>query len=481
MKTFIKGFAKRLRIKIISTLPLTGLCLLFAIWISCEKSESFRNETRVQGKLSYLDIIDARGLILSNTGSNTKTDNPGENALFKITNDGVIQEITYWQIDTLYIETEKGTEVVVDSIAISHILYPVHIFDADENHLIVCFDMINEENSEYPYEFEYLVRKSDGAVFELPLGYRPLTRWTHYNQMFGNENSSVLIQRDNDGYIYYLGKGDIQKLSVQDPLNLTFQSLTTGGHTGEGVSNYRVNGEGHIIYNSGGISSAGGTRIRFNHGGLAFPEKNIVPFWTGFDNHFYYSYTPPYQIGAPSYPVIERLAFTDGMIDYQSVGIIDHPSADLTYVGGSMIFKMQNINKIVVMQFNDHMEIDGKVVAEVYNDDMQVRSFSMQELGVTKVNIGIASDNYYYLSGMAGNQPILLKVDATGFPHTAKHLVPLGSHDIYQLVVTSDDYVFFHGLRMSDGNTIVAQISPQGDITIMEDTGTEIIQLVQIQ
>lgn len=481
MKKSIKEIAKRFRKNLFSVFLLAGLIVLATFWLGCEKSESFRNEVRVEGKLSFLDIIDARGLVLGSSGDNTKMNNPGETSLFKITTDGVIQEITYWQIDTLYIETENGTEIVLDSIAISQILYPVHIFDADENHLIVCFDMINEENPAYPYEFEYLVRKSDGAVFELPLGYRPQTRWTHYNQMFGNENSSVLIQRDNDGYIYYLGKGDIQKLSVQDPVNVTFQSLTTGGHTGEGVSNYRVNGEGHIIYNSGGISTAGGTRIRFNHGGLAYPEKNIVPFWTGFDNHFYYSYTLPYQIDAPSYPIIERLAFNNGMIDYQPVGIIDHPSANLTYIGGSMIFKMQNINKIVVMQFHDHMAIDGKVVAEVYNDDMQVRAFSMEELGITTVNIGIASDNHYYLSGMAGNQPILLKVDATGYPHIARHLLPMGSHDIYQLAVTSDDYVFFHALRMSDGNTIVAQISPQGDVTVMEDTGTEIIQLVQIQ
>jgi len=147
----------------------------------------------------------------------------------------------------------------------------------------------------------------------------------------------------------------------------------------------------------------------------------------------------------------------------------------------SYIFKMRNINKIVTMEFSDHMEIDGKVVAEVYNNENQIRAFSMSELGITRINIGISSDNYYYLSGMDGNQPVLLKVDPSIFPHSVENLVPKGSYDIYKMVVTSDDYVLIHALRMSDGNNVISQISPSGEITQLEDIGTEVIQLVQIR
>ncbi|MGF1587624.1 MAG: hypothetical protein ACFCUM_20105 [Bacteroidales bacterium] len=49
------------------------------------------------------------------------------------------------------------------------------------------------------------------------------------------------------------------------------------------------------------------------------------------------------------------------------------------------------------------------------------------------------------------------------------------------MVVTTDDYVYFHSLRMSDGNIIIGEISPNGVVTVMEDIGTEVLQLVKIQ
>jgi hypothetical protein len=483
----MENFGRLFKKLIFSTTPLFFLLsgiLLISIFTSCEKSESYRNERRVEGKFSFLDVLNARALILGGNETMTKSDKSrsvtSENSIFKITEDGVVQEIKYWQIDTIYIETDNGQEIKIDSIELTNIVYPVHIFNADENHLIVCFEQLNEENPSHPWEYEFLVRLTDGAVFELPPGYRPMTRWTHYNQMFRNEEVSVIIQRDDAGNIYFVGKDDIQKLSTQNPENITMQQVTSGSIPGEGVSNFRVNGSGHIIFNSGGISTPGNTRIRFNNGGLAYPEKNIIPFWRGFDNNFYFSFTPSYEAGKISLPVIEKLTIVNGQVTYQRIGEVDHPAAVLTYMRNSFIFKIRNTNKIVAMEFSDPMEQEGKVVAEVYNTENQVRAFAMSELGITKVNIGISSDNYYYLSGMNGNQPVLLKVNPSVFPHQAQHLVPRGSYDVYKMTVTSDDYVLIHSLRMSDGNIVVSQISPSGEITQLDDIGTDVIQLVRI-
>ncbi len=464
--------------------PLLGLVFILTFW-GCDKNENERFERRVEGKLSFLDVIDARALIIGGSDSKKKSDgqyaDQSDNSLFKITEDGVVQEIRYWQIDTIYIETDKGTEIQIDSIEVTSTIYPVNIFDADDNHLIVSFQEEKEGDPHHPYQYDYLVRKSDGAVYELPLGFGPDTRWNHYHQMFRNEESSVLIQRDDAGYIYYVGKGDIMKLSTQNPENVTMHQLTTGGHTGEGVMNYRVNGQGHIIFNSGGISTAGGTRIRFSNGGLAYPEKNLSPFWRGFDNNFYFSYTPQYQAGEVILPVVERISIENGTVNYHLIGEVNHPSAELTYMSNSYIFKMRNLNKIVAMEFSDHMNIDGKVVAEVYNPEMEIKAFAMSDLGITQIRIGISSDNNYYLSGMDGNQPVLLKVDPSVFPHQMQHLVPRGSYDVYKMTVTSDDYVMIHALRMSDGNVVISQISPTGQITELQDIGTEVIQLVRIR
>jgi hypothetical protein len=455
------------------------------LWLfGCEKTESFRNETRITGQISFLDVMDARALIIGGDENLNKSGGPKSseetNSLFKITEDGVVQEIKYWQIDTLIIETEEGTEIVVDSVEVTSVLYPDRIYNADENHLIVCFEEYNEEDPFMPYQYDFLVRLSDGAVFQIPLGFGPDKGWNHYHQMFRNEDRSVLMQRDDAGYIYFVGKGDIQKISVQNPENITMQALTTGGESGEGVMNYRVNGQGHIIFNSGGISSAGSTRIRFSNGGLAYPEKSIVPFWRGFDNNFYFSYTPPYEPGIPILPVVEKLIISDGQVNYEPVGVVDHPSAENTYMENCYIFKMHDLNKIVMMQFADHMGIDGKVVAEVYNTENQVKAFSMAELGITNITMGMSSNNHYYLSGMNGNQPVILKVNPSVFPHSAENLLPPGSYDVYQMAVSSDDYVYLNALRMADGNNVNLQISPSGEITVLEDIGTEVIQLIQV-
>ncbi len=470
--------------KILQLLSISLLVFPLLWIVSCEKTESFRKETRIVGQINFLDVIGAKALII---GGNENVRKSGglksgneSTSLFKITDDGVVQEVKYWKVDTVFVETENGTDMVLDSTEVSTLIYPDRIYNADDNHLIVCFEEYNEDNSNLPYQYDFLVRLSDGAVFQIPLGFGPDKMWNHYHQMFKNEDMTVLLQRDDAGYIYFVGKGDIQKISTQNPENISMQALTTGGESGEGVMNYRVNGQGHVIFNSGGISTQGTTRIRFNNGGLAYPEKNIVPFWRGFDNNFYFSYTPAYEPGIPILPVVERLTINNGQINYETVGFVDHSSAENTYIRNSYIFKMKSINKIVVMEFTDNMNIDGKVVAEVYNSESQIRAFSMSELGITNIFNGMSSDNKYYLSGMDGNQPVLLKVDPSVFPHQAENLLPKGSYDVYKMAVASDDFVYVNALRMADGNKVNLQISPTGEITILEDIGTEVIQLIQV-
>jgi hypothetical protein len=479
-------FSKGNQFKCILIHSATFLSIFLLVTMSgCEKTESFRNETRVEGKMSFLDVISARALMLGGKAGTLKSDGslqvgPGS-SLFKITEEGIIQEIKYWQIDTIYIETEDGIEIEIDSTELTNVIYPVHIFDASDDYLIICFDEEKEGDTHHPYEYEFLIRKSDGAVFELPPGRRPLTRWTHYNQMFRNEEASVVIQHDPSDNIYYLGGGDIQKLSTQNPDNLTLHQLTTGGHTGEGVMNYRVNGDGHIIFKSGGISTASSTRIRNSNGQLQYPEKDIIPFWRGFDNSFYYSFKPEYSPGGDNYPVIEKLSVNNGNVSYDRIGAVVHADAEHTALVNSFIFKVKNANKIVVLGFGTDMWQGGIMGAEVYNSEGVIKAFTIDDLGITSINMGISSDNYYYVSGLDGNQPVLLKIDPSGFPHQVESLLPRGSHDLYKMVVTADDYVFFHALRMSDGNIIIGEISPGGTVTELEDIGTDVLQLVRIQ
>ncbi|MGF1586825.1 MAG: hypothetical protein ACFCUM_15990, partial [Bacteroidales bacterium] len=406
--------SKEIQVKfLIKTAVFIGFLLMTTL-TACEKTDSFRNETRIEGKMSFLDIINARALVLGEGKGKLKSDGdlqagPGS-SLFKITEDGVIQEIKYWQIDTIYIETEDGVDIKIDSIELTTVIYPVYIFEASDDYLIICFDE-EKEGESLPYEYDFLIRKSDGAVYELPPGRRPLTRWSHYNQMFQNEEASVLIQQDLDENIYYLGGGDIQKLSTQNPDNLTLHQLTTGGQSGEGVMNYRVNRDGHIIFNSGGISTSSVTKIRLSSGGLKYPEKEIVPFWRGFDNNFYYSYKPEYSAGGNNYPVIEKLSVNNEDVSYEKIGSVVHPDAEHTSLMNSFILKVKNSNKIMALGFGTDKWQGGIMAAEVYNSESTIKAFTTSELGITTIKKGRSSDNFYYLSGLDGNQPVLLKVD----------------------------------------------------------------------
>jgi hypothetical protein len=462
------------------------LALVLVMFVSCDDKGDVRIEHRVQGNMTFLDVVGARSIILGggvdgmNGPARVGGLNSISNSLFKITEGGVVQEIRYWQVDTIFVDTENGREVRLDSIEVTNTVHPVHIFNADANHLIVCFDK-EEPDSPHGYvELEYLVRKSDGAVFQLPYGFRPMTRWNNYYQMFSNESHLELLQTDDEGNIYYVGKGEVLKIAPQNPNNVTIQQLTSIGEAGGYVSNYRVNGEGHIIYNMFMVTSPVPTRIRFRNGGLAYPEKNLRPFWLGFDNHFYFSYTPPYDMNQPSMPVVERITMHDNQVNYERIGYINHEQANLAHMTASLMFRLKGIEKIVVVGLSDHMNERGKVVAEVYNPEMDIKAFAMHELGISQINIAKYSDNYYYLSGLQSNQPVLLKVDASVFPHRAYHLVPPGAYDIYKMEVSTDDYLLINALRMSDGNIIIAEITPTGEVNQLEDIGSQIIQLVQI-
>jgi hypothetical protein len=112
---------------------------------------------------------------------------------------------------------------------------------------------------------------------------------------------------------------------------------------------------------------------------------------------------------------------------------------------------------------------------------MTVKSFGMDQLGVSEISFGASSGNFYYLAGRDDFLPVLVKVDPSAFPHRAEYLVPKGELDIFSMVVSANDVVTFHALSMSSNGIIIGEISPDGMITVHEKTGTEPMQLIRLQ
>lgn len=448
---------------------------------SCDKeNDSFRNERAVEGRISFLDIIDAKSLIIApgsgmlKSGGNIKSA-PAGNSLFKITENGFFEEIKYYRVDTIYIETEEGVEMQIDSTELTDVIYPVQVVNATDEYIIATFYEEQEDDQYHPFEYHYLARKSDGAVFSLP-GQMPrlINEYNHYHNMFRNEGHAS-IQTDQDGNIYYIGGWTIYKLDIRDPENLTLEALTAETTSGAGANNFRVTNEGNIAFLSDGVM------FRYNTGRLQYPEKPIGPFWKGFDNKLYHEFKPEITFDYPGYPFIERITFENEDASFEEVGMIDHPDAEYSSVVAAHIFKLKNLNKIIIAGLGEDMWQGGMACAEVYNDEMEVKGFSLADLGLTSVNIGMNSDNYYYLAGMAGNQPSLIRVDPSGFPHVATDLIPKGELDIYKMIVSADDVVTFHAQRMSTGNIIIGEISPSGVITELENIGSDVMQLIRVQ
>ncbi|GEM_PF-2812047 len=464
-------------------LLLTAVLLVLSTFACTKDDDNFYRERRVEGRISFLDVQQARGFAIGldeGAGKYANLD-PSSTTLFKITENGVVQEIRYWIVDTVYIETKEGTEMRIDSTEASDFIYPVFLLPAGEDFLIACFNEADSANPELFYEYDYLVRLADGKVYQLPYGYRPLYQEYMFGGMFKNEGPEVLVQQDDAGNIYYIGKGDILKINVQNPENIQVEQLTNVGGGGEGVSNFRVNGAGSLLFNAGGVSTGVLTRMRFTNGALAYPSEDVIPFWLGFDNEFYFANTQ--ASGSAAYaraPFIKRLETTNNQLSYVTIDSIGHPEALECHLDGSFLFRLKAHNKIVAMQLSDHMGQKGKVVSEVYNNTMAVQSSLMSNLGISQVLFSAHSDNFYYLSGFNANQPVVLKVDPTNFPHTASSLLPTGAYDVSMMTVSADDYLLIGALRMSDGNQVIIQIDPSGNQTVMSDIGLSIYQLISV-
>ena len=70
------------------------------------------------------------------------------------------------------------------------------------------------------------------------------------------------------------------------------------------------------------------------------------------------------------------------------------------------------------------------------------------------------SNKYVYVSGNEG----LIKIDL--FYDTITEMYNEGTYEIYDFDVTSNDSITFSALRISDGKSVLGEISEDGNLTI---------------
>jgi hypothetical protein len=420
-----------------------GIMLVFGLLvIGC--GNFMDNDENKHHTIAKFDISNATNLFIASASNNARSvgDSP---QLFKITDDGYIQDVKYLD--------DEGNDI-------TYYYRITSVYNVDSNYVIIG----SGDN------FGYLVRKSDGAVFSLEnIGF-PEKNGQQYN--FTN---SKLIQQDGDGNIYFnkieynvsSSKRTILKINISNPNQLT--KIDYSPDSDYPVS-WDLSPQGHIIYRYGNGSNMGtinGTRIRKSNGGLInLPQW--VDWWIGFDNNIkYYEYDTSINKSKIVTVHIDSL-FQETRTE------VEIPAYINMVVFQSCLIKLRD--RILAIYTGSNM---GDRIYELENPANSPRVINIPE--INNIKYVINSDNYYYLSGdNSSSQPILLKINPVD--NSVITLLPPNIYDIYAMTVDVNDKITFNALRMSDGVKIIGEISILGEVNILdEESNIEITVLERIK
>ena len=371
-----------------------------------------------------------------------------ENKLFKITEDGYVQEVTFFYEVQVFdqegklveIKTEQSTETFV----------PTSITKLNDNYLLVCFN----------YNDNYLVDTKTGNGFKYP--YDAPREDSSINHFYGES-----IQIDKVGNIYYSSNNKVLKIIISDPQNISVKQITPSI---ESVwTEWSVDSYGNCAYEAQDNQGNGVIRLKKESGGY----KNLpgdsnfshTCFWQGLDGNIYY-----YNSSNPG-SVIKK-------IDKTNYEILDVPFAEGDYIGGgcgfNALLKAKNKNRTILVE-------DGSAYPyfhEVFNPDTNlVTTRKASDIGLNKIKFAISSDDYYYFVGWdEAHNCKVVKVNPVSFDY--EYLLSDGEYDVYNLS-TSNDSVIFNALRMSDGAIVMGKIYNDKSIEILDDKLEENVTVLE--
>ncbi|MBO4706510.1 MAG: hypothetical protein J5647_12305 [Spirochaetaceae bacterium] len=426
------------------------ICVLFGSFFSCSNGEEiydYGNGNGGSSELKYLAISNAKSLyIKSNSSANYSARSASDsNKLFKITDTGYVEEVSYLD--------EDGDEISIEKT-------PVAVNSVNDDYIFVGFGWNSSiDNS-------YLVRKSDGAVFSLDNAGIPNGERNYINEQF--------IKTDNDNNIYYTSSGKIIKISLNDS---DFLSAITISPSTDDVYKFDIDRDGNVIY-IGWLRTGNGnqlTRLKKVNGGLANLDDIFDDCWIGLDGNIYYPGQDVrwdeqddcyYYYGS----CIKRISVDSSynLIDE----IYGYPENQIYLYRGST-YKIDMTDRIVF--------IHDSTIYELYNDPGIPRRVTLTSLDIRTVTAVASSENYYYIAGYAtNNDTFLIKIDPTDDFYT--DLLPRNDYDVYAFTASEMDGIVFNALRMNDGKKVLGKVGINGgDVTMLdEESNAEVICLERI-
>ena len=396
-------------------------------------SGRFGESTPIAEKVAKMDISSASSILIAPTTAKLAPSRSGSknaNTVYIITNSGKVQEVTY-----LDRNGDKVTEVP----------NPVYVENIDSTYILIAFDT-------YP-TVTYLVRKSDGAMYDIGVSLY-LDSWqTFYNKVLRKDNLGnlyFLVDADLD-LSDYSSRTDILKLDISDPNALT--KMTINSDIDE-VSSFEVDGNGNVIFQgSRADTDAGNTYskiIKANGSSQNIAETDL--FWKGLDNVLY---SDANDVNGTA--VIKK---------HQISNNFTYTPTDIPYAKTQYCSLASYSSNLIQTTATILITSDNGDICEVYNQSMVPRVFSSGMSSFTGVG---KSEKYYYISGNDSSYaPVLRKFNPIDDTHT--DLLKPGKYDVYKFNVSPTDEITFNALRMNDSTKVLGSIASDGTVTILDST-----------
>ena len=229
--------------------------LISLLVTSCaDVSEEYSDDTTTN-ELQYINITNAKSLYIDSTSRSSSRGGTQNKKLFKVTDNGVVEEVEYRNGDN---ETYTITN------------QPIAVDVVDENYIIFSF---SDHGPEEPTSC-YLVNKITSKVSVL--GKKVNQRGFAPCPLAQSNSRDKKILTDSRGNLYYRYYGNntgsiysIRQVNYSDPKNITQKQYTSND---ESIENFVVDSEGNIAYN-------------------ILPTTDYKVFWIGFDGKIKYNDT----------------------------------------------------------------------------------------------------------------------------------------------------------------------------------------------
>ena len=396
-----------------STIGLILLALVLFLFVSCSPDSSTPN-------IKYVDITDAKALVIVPTTQNMRSTNSSENRFCKITEDGNITEVIA--------KDENGKNCTI---------VPNYVFNAGD-YMIICLNGSS-----------FLVSRKTGTTYDMSsVGTPSIMR----NNLGYDRQGRQSVFTDDNNNIYFTMNGRVAKIDVSNVNQITFEYITPDLYCINESDEFAVDKQGNVIFSSDSpntVSLAGSSLyIRKTNGSIEkISPLQVSMTFTGYDGFIYLQINESYEHG---YSLDSKMLKKVSVDETFTISYTDCNQTGLTswYSGGYNWIYMKD--KIIATGYSD----SGFLVTSIMYDSSKSNYFntftSIKQSNVEEI---VAGSEYCFASLSDDTIIKLNPADGTYTP-----ILDKGIYDVCKIVSASDNRVSFSGVRYSDGKRILGTI-----------------------